>query len=80
MEAKLKRLLDAQPAQREKERLLESRVKYFEEVLQHLEKLEQAVTLRLFERFCQAACACVLGRTVSTAQFAWAQSRREIVK
>lgn len=39
--AKLKRLLDAQPAQREKERLLESRVKYFEEVLQHLEKLEQ---------------------------------------
>jgi len=39
--AKLKRLLDAQPAQREKERLLESRVKYFEEVLQHLEKLDQ---------------------------------------
>ena len=79
MEAKLKRLLDAQPAQREKERLLESRVKYFEEVLQHLEKLDQAVTL-LLEGSCQAASVCMLGRTILTAQSAWARSRREIVK
>eukprot|EP00931_Biecheleriopsis_adriatica_P100154 TRINITY_DN7521_c0_g1_i1.p1 TRINITY_DN7521_c0_g1~~TRINITY_DN7521_c0_g1_i1.p1 ORF type:complete len:2134 (+),score=575.57 TRINITY_DN7521_c0_g1_i1:94-6495(+) len=39
--AKLKRLQDNQPLLKEKERRLESRMKYFEEVLKELKKLDQ---------------------------------------
>ncbi|CAJ1350581.1 unnamed protein product [Effrenium voratum] len=39
--AKIKRLQDAQPMAKQKERRLESRIKYFEEVLKELQKLEQ---------------------------------------